>query len=381
MAVQPSPEGVVRVGVIGCGMVSQLMHLPYLRELSDRYRLAALCDLSAGTLDLVGDAYGVPADRRFTDWRDLVAADLDAVFVLTNGSHAAPAIAAAEAGRHVFVEKPLCWTLDEADAMIAAAEAHDVRLMVGYMKRFDPGFQEAARRVAAMNDLRFLRLTTLEAPADDYVAPYPLLRAGDLPPETLARLAAERAELVRRAIGPAPGSDLERAYVDVLLDSAIHELNMLRGLVGEPTSVSATFWDDARSLHVLFTFPGELRAALSWLTLPGLRRYRQEIACYAPAERLTISFPSPYLKNAPTPVRLEEQDATATWERELVVSYDEAFRRELLHFHDCVTRGEEPATTAGDARRDIVLAAAIVASAVAGAPVELPAAPTAAAAR
>ncbi len=357
----------LRAGVVGCGMVSQLMHLPYLRELSDRYELAAICDLSPGTLELVGDAYGIA--RRSTDWRDLLDGDLDALFVLTNGSHAAPAIAAAERGLHVFVEKPLCWTLDEADKMIAAAEGAGTTLMVGYMKRYDPGFELAQRRLGAMRDVRFLRLTTLEAPADDYVAPYPILRSADVPAAVLDRMAAERASLVRSAIGDGAGRDLERAYIEVLLDSAIHELNMLRGLVGEPVTVSAELWDGAHSMHAVFGFPGELRAALSWLTLPGLRRYKQEIACYAPDERLTIEFPSPYLRNAPTPLILEEQDAESTWQRELVTSFDEAFRRELIHFHECATSGEAPRTTAADARRDIALAQAIVRSAIDGRPV------------
>jgi len=360
----------LRVGVIGCGIVSQLMHLPYLRELGDRYELRSLCDISPGTLELVADVYGVA--RRHTDWREMLADELDAVFVLTNGSHAEPAIAAANAGLHVFVEKPLCFTLDEADRMIEAADRNRVRLMVGYMKRYDPGFVAAASRVAAMEDLRFLRLTTLEAPADDYLAPYPILRRADVPADTIERLDAEPVALVRQAIGPDAGPDLERAYIETLLDSAIHELNMLRGLVGDPVSVAtAEFWDTAHSLHAVFGFPGELRAALSWLTLPGLRRYRQEIACYAPSARLTISFPSPYLRNAPTPVTLEEQDEESTWERELVVSYDEAFRRELVHFHACVVDGAPPRTGAADARRDIEVAQAIVRASRSGAPQEL----------
>ena len=50
------------------------------------------------------------------------------VLIFTAGSHAPPAIAAMEAGRHVFVEKPLCWTLREADQMIATA-AHTLNVV------------------------------------------------------------------------------------------------------------------------------------------------------------------------------------------------------------------------------------------------------------
>jgi Oxidoreductase family, NAD-binding Rossmann fold len=134
----------LRVGVIGCGLIAQVMHLPHLRELDDRFEIAALCDLSRQVLDALGAYYGVT--RRVTDWRELVALpDVDAVLVCTTGSHAPQAIAAAEAGKHVLVEKPMCLTLREADAMIAAAERTGVTLMVAYMKRYDPGYATPAR--------------------------------------------------------------------------------------------------------------------------------------------------------------------------------------------------------------------------------------------
>ena len=57
----------VRVGVIGLGIAGQVMHLPYLRELDERYEIAALCDLSPGLIEALGEDYGV--QRRYADWR------------------------------------------------------------------------------------------------------------------------------------------------------------------------------------------------------------------------------------------------------------------------------------------------------------------------
>src|SRR5690348_4818613 len=143
----------LRVGVVGCGLIAQVMHLPHLRELDDRFEIAALCDLSREVLDAVGDYYGVA--RRYTRWQDLLGEELDAVMIFTAGSHhAPPAIAAAQAGRHVFVEKPMCYTLREADAMIGAARDAGVVLMVGNMKRFDPAYERAQPLVGAVSDLR-----------------------------------------------------------------------------------------------------------------------------------------------------------------------------------------------------------------------------------
>src|ERR687888_379675 len=105
----------LRVGVIGCGLVAQVMHLPHLRELDDRFEVAAVCDLSPAALDFAGAMF--PSARRHRAWEELLG-DVDAVLVLTAGSHAPVAVAAAEAGAHVFVEKPMCFSVEEGEQMI-----------------------------------------------------------------------------------------------------------------------------------------------------------------------------------------------------------------------------------------------------------------------
>jgi predicted dehydrogenase len=59
----------IRVGVIGCGEAAQLLHLPALVQLSDRFQVTALCDVSPTVLNGVGDVWGV--DRRLADHRAL----------------------------------------------------------------------------------------------------------------------------------------------------------------------------------------------------------------------------------------------------------------------------------------------------------------------
>ena len=109
-----------RVGVVGCGLIAQVMHLPYLTELGDRFELAALCDVSETVAQRCGERFGVTSLH--TSWEDLLAEDLDAVMVLTSGDHAPIAIAAAQAGLHVFVEKPMALSSAECAAMVEAAE-------------------------------------------------------------------------------------------------------------------------------------------------------------------------------------------------------------------------------------------------------------------
>src|SRR4029453_5440602 len=97
----------LRIGVIGCGLIAQVMHLHYLRELADRFEIAALCDVSEELVRACAADYGVP--HIFARWQDLLPAPLDAVLILTSGSHAPIAIAAAAAGKHMLVEKPMCF--------------------------------------------------------------------------------------------------------------------------------------------------------------------------------------------------------------------------------------------------------------------------------
>ncbi len=56
----------IRIGVIGCGLIGQMMHLPHLKELHELYDLAALCDVSPGTLEYVADYYHVSNASRTT---------------------------------------------------------------------------------------------------------------------------------------------------------------------------------------------------------------------------------------------------------------------------------------------------------------------------
>src|SRR5581483_10184278 len=101
----------IRIGVVGCGLIAQMMHVPHLVELDDLYELAAVCDVSPGALAFVGDRYGIA--RRHTDWRALLEEPLDAVLIATAGSHAPIALAALASGKPVLTEKPMCYTLRE----------------------------------------------------------------------------------------------------------------------------------------------------------------------------------------------------------------------------------------------------------------------------
>jgi predicted dehydrogenase len=359
----------LRVGVVGTGTIAQVMHLHYLGELADCFEVAAVCDVVPDNARACAQRYGIGAV--FTDWRELIQAPLDAVLVLTSGSHAPIAVAAAQAGLHVLVEKPMCFSVGEGQAMIAAAEQAGVTLMVAYPKRYDPAYARFRKEASELAEPRLLRVTTFESPFLPYIEHYPLPPRGAVPDEVADRLRAETEASVRSAIGDA--SEFERrAYHLVLLDTLVHELNTVRGLLGEPDRLD---YVDLRenSLTTMLSF-GNLPVAIHWLDLPGIARYQMEFALYAPDRRVTLSFPSPFLRSEPATIEIEGGDpgTARSWRSEEIVSYQSAFKQELIAFHRSVVTGEQPETPGLDGLRDIALCQAIIDSHRRAAPVDNP---------
>jgi UDP-N-acetylglucosamine 3-dehydrogenase len=137
----------VRVGVVGLGWFGE-KHLQVLRQLPN-VEVVAVCSRTASRAKEIGKRYGVK--KTYTDWKE-VAKDpgMDAVLVATHlPDHRRPVVAAAEAGKDVFVEKPIAPTLEDADAMISAAEKSGVSLMVGHILRFENRYAQAKAAIEA----------------------------------------------------------------------------------------------------------------------------------------------------------------------------------------------------------------------------------------
>jgi predicted dehydrogenase len=360
--------GPLRLGVIGCGLVAQAVHFHYLGELEDRFDVRALCDVSPGALAFSGERF-FPGAVRYDDWRELLEQSLDAVMILTPGSHAPIACAALDRGLGVFAEKPLAFSSQEAREVAAVVDRTEGCLMVGYMKRYDPAYERMAELVSALDDLRLVRATTLEAAIDPYVAHYPLHRPLDVPLEQREAFAADDRERVRRAIGTAADdAGPYWAYRVILLDCLVHEFNAVRGLLGEPSELSfAAVTPSTGALTATLRF-GEVQCVLAWVDLPDLAHYAQEFALFSPGRRLALSFPSPFLRNARTSLRSEGGDrgGSGAWEMTEHASYESSFKRELIEFYECVTTHRKPRTDALDAARDLALCEAFIRAAVEG---------------
>jgi predicted dehydrogenase len=359
----------LRIGIVGAGVIAQVMHLHYLAELPNLFEVTAICDIVGANARACADRYGIPA--AYADWRELIAAPLDAVLVLTSGSHAPIAIAAAEAGLAVFTEKPMCFSVAEGKAMVAAAEEAGTTLMVGYPKRYDLAYAKFAQEAGDLAGARLLRVTTMESPFRPYIAHYSLLKSAPPSDDVVASLVAATDASINAAISPV--DDLERrVYHGVLLDTLVHEINSVRGLLGEPDRLDYVDLSE-ENVTVLLRY-GDLRAAIHWVDLPGIARYQMEFALYAPQRRVTLDFPSPFLRNEPARLVIEGGDlgTARSWRSTEVIGYESGFRRELEAFHSCATTGAVPVTSGQDGLADIALCEAIIACHRLGRPIDNP---------
>ena len=127
----------LRVGFVGAGGIAQGAHFPGWQKLPD-VEIYALSDINADTAKAAAEKAGVPAERTFADWRDMLKlAELDIVDVCTpNAFHKAPTVAAFKAGKHVIVEKPIAVSAAEAREMVAAGKAAKKLFMVAQSVRF-----------------------------------------------------------------------------------------------------------------------------------------------------------------------------------------------------------------------------------------------------
>lgn len=135
----------VRIGLIGAGVMGK-QHAACLRALPEA-KLVAVADLSEERARSVAADSGAAG---YSDYQEMLARErLDAVIIATSdSSHCAPCLAAARAGAHILVEKPLATTLADCDAIAAAAEQHQVRVLVGHTLRWEARYALAQQAVA-----------------------------------------------------------------------------------------------------------------------------------------------------------------------------------------------------------------------------------------
>jgi myo-inositol 2-dehydrogenase/D-chiro-inositol 1-dehydrogenase len=138
----------MNIAVIGVGRMGSVHCRNLVRSIPEA-NLVAVCDIRLDVAQKVADELGVP--RVVADYRELLAdPDIPAVLIATStDTHWFIVRDAAQAGKHIFCEKPLALDLESIDTALAAVDAGGVKLQVGFNRRFDPAFRRVRELVAS----------------------------------------------------------------------------------------------------------------------------------------------------------------------------------------------------------------------------------------
>lgn len=337
----------VQLGIIGCGYVTRSRHLPSLAR-GREVKPVAIADTDEAALARVGDAWRIA--RRYRDPLALIAdPEVEAVAVCTPAAfHVSLVLAALDAGRHVFVEKPLTLSLAEADRLVSRADVQPRCALVGF-------------------NLRWHRLA-LQAQA--------LLRAGAV--GRVRAIHSVFADPLSAQSGLPEWRRRRAAGGGALLDKGIHHFDLWRFLLGDAVEVvHATTADGATDDEVAsVTARSAGGVQLSALAM-DTSAIANQMSVYGDAGTLHIDFyrsdglelrAADALPGAPAS-RLRRLGASlvalAANAGEVRVGgvFDAAYDRQWQHFAR-VVRGSEPVgCSLSDGREALAIALAALASA------------------
>jgi myo-inositol 2-dehydrogenase / D-chiro-inositol 1-dehydrogenase len=232
------------------------------------------------------------------------------------------------------------------------------------MKLYDPAVRRAHRELAATGPaLRAVEVSVLHPSGPAQLAhanlePPP----GDVPAATLAALGEETALLQDQALGQDAPAELRQLYTEVLLGSLVHDLAVVRLLAGDLERVDhADLWPEGSwsSVAADGVLAGDVRLSLRWHYLDRYPAYREEVRLHHEQGSIALTFPSPFLLNAPTVLTVTDLDGETARTRQ-DRSTVEAFEQELVAFHRLVTDGQPAAAGIAEGRADIVTCQRIV---------------------
>jgi myo-inositol 2-dehydrogenase/D-chiro-inositol 1-dehydrogenase len=268
------------------------------------------------------------------------APDVDAVLIATStGAHADLIEACVHAGKPVWCEKPVALTLEETRRVAKTVEAARVPAMIGFMRRFDPGYAAAKRRIDAGEIGR-----------------------------------VERFRAVSCDFSPPPAAYVKTSG-GIFVDMLVHDIDLARFLVGEIEEVSA--WGSVL-IEPSYADAGDVDTAVAMLrftngalgVVEGARRatwgydIRTEIA--GSQAKLVVEAPRK------TPL-LEYRDLGYGGDhyQSFPDRFEAAYRAELEYFFACLRDGTVPAPGVGDALESLRVALAAARSLAEGRPVRV----------
>ncbi|KYH42669.1 MAG: hypothetical protein AYL33_001710 [Candidatus Bathyarchaeota archaeon B63] len=342
----------VRIGFVGCGFMGQCVHLPSFHRLRNA-EIVAICDLRPRLARAVARRWRI--GKVYTSHLDLIEDDdVDAVVEITNKFvHAQIAIDALEAGKDVFTEKPMATTSSDALEMVKAAEKNNQKLMVGYMKRYDPGVlkaKEAFQSLAEHTEVTYARSHLFGgdwicgAPAEERI----------MTDEPSPKIPARYPDFLPKDREPLMNHILEQ----------IHDINLPRYFLGDPSEVLFSADQPGSLVSVLSYGDFSLVFELGYISADI---WDEQLLIYFRNGWVDIRPPPPLLRNVPAKVHVYKANGDHA---ELLPhgSWGWSFERQAEHFVKCIIDDEEPLSGGVDSYKDIVIAESIMKSMIEGRP-------------
>ncbi|NOZ23598.1 MAG: Gfo/Idh/MocA family oxidoreductase [Planctomycetes bacterium] len=334
----------LRIGMIGCGGIAN-HHAKRLKDIEDA-RIVHCSDVSGDAAAQMAKEYG--ADKHDADYRVLLDDKaVDAVFVcLPTFLHRDAVVASAEAGKHIFCEKPIAMTSRHAQEMIDACARADVMFTIGFVRRFDSHWGKVGELVKAGRIGR--------------PAVWRHCSAGGGP---------TRPWFLDREQGGGP-----------LIDGAVHDYDFLRSMFGDAKRVFGsmkTFKSDSTALDTgtgVIQFQSGDEAMLCWSWgLPTGARGESLIDVLGPDGAISFTAMADQFPKGADPkthggITIVGKDNARTVE---VYEKKDMFLEQDRHFVDCALNGKPPIPTGEDGKRALEIGLGILQSSDTGEPVAL----------
>lgn len=315
----------VGIGLLGAGTMGSL-HARVVALQVDAAELVAVADVDEAAAQACAEALGATACSVSAMLADSA---VGAVVIATPArTHPAAIAEAAGAGKHIFCEKPLGWELGEIDVALAAVSAAGVKLQIGFNRRFDASFARARDLIAA----------------------------GEIG-KVLSALIIARDPVGQRPHGRDDG--------DIFFDTAIHDLDMARFLLGDE-AVSVHTQGGVMAEEVLDD-PDTALTTLRFGSGATVVIDNNRISRHGYDQRLEVCGTKGMLTlgNQPTDtVSLSSGASVLAAGSEPFFSerYLASYVREMESFVDCVVNDRDPAVSGNDGRAAVELALACVRS-------------------
>lgn len=170
MSTQEQPP-ILRVGIIGCGEITQVAHIPNINFLSHRFRTTYLCDISQQALQHCSRKVQGGTPKTTTDASELCASpDVDVVVIANaDAYHVEHGILALKNDKFCLIEKPASVCFRDLDLLVEAEKQSKGKIMVGTMRRFATAFTDAVEEVGGMQKIQYARVRDIIGPNSTFV--------------------------------------------------------------------------------------------------------------------------------------------------------------------------------------------------------------------